>query len=176
MKITHLKDTPNAPLGEASPVGVPLGEPVSHTRVAEVERPDQVDTGIWECTPGRWRRQIVEQEFCHFISGRGTFTPDDGEPIAFACVFAPDESGSALLNNLHARPDRKGEGAGSALMDAAARWARERGAAAMHLKVVQGNEAAARFYERRGWRFAGTEQDEFGGRASTVLVYRLALE
>ncbi|KSW24092.1 MULTISPECIES: cupin domain-containing protein [unclassified Pseudomonas] len=83
MKITHLKDTPNAPLGEASPVGVPLGEPVSHTRTAEVERPDQVDTGIWECTPGRWRRQIVEQEFCHFISGRGTFTPDDGEPIAF---------------------------------------------------------------------------------------------
>ena len=83
MKITHLKDTPNAPLGEASPVGVPLGEPVSHTRVTEVERPDLVDTGIWECTPGRWRRQIVEQEFCHFISGRGTFTPDDGEPIAF---------------------------------------------------------------------------------------------
>ncbi|KRV65266.1 cupin domain-containing protein [Pseudomonas citronellolis] len=83
MKITHLKDTPNAPLGEASPVSVPLGEPVSHTRTAEVERPDQVDTGIWECTPGRWRRQIVEQEFCHFISGRGTFTPDDGEPIAF---------------------------------------------------------------------------------------------
>lgn len=83
MKITHLKDTPNAPLGEANPVAVPLGEPVSHTRVAEAERPDQVDTGIWECTPGRWRRQIVEQEFCHFISGRGTFTPDDGEPIAF---------------------------------------------------------------------------------------------
>jgi uncharacterized cupin superfamily protein len=42
-----------------------------------------VETGIWECTPGRWRRQIVEQEFCHFISGRGTFTPDGGEPIAF---------------------------------------------------------------------------------------------
>jgi uncharacterized cupin superfamily protein len=28
--------------------------------------------------PGRWRRQIVAQEFCHFIQGRCTFTPDDG--------------------------------------------------------------------------------------------------
>lgn len=29
------------------------------------------------CTPGCWRRQIVQQEFCHFIQGRCTFTPDD---------------------------------------------------------------------------------------------------
>ena len=83
MNITHLKDTLNAALGEANPVGVPLGEPVPHTRVADVERPDKVETGVWECSPGRFRRQIVEQEFCHFIAGRGTFTPDDGEPIAF---------------------------------------------------------------------------------------------
>ncbi|CDF82287.1 Conserved hypothetical protein [Pseudomonas knackmussii B13] len=83
MKITHLKDTLNAELGAPSPVGVPVGEPIPHTRVAEVERPDQVDTGVWECSPGRFRRQIVQQEFCHFIAGRGTFTPDGGEPIAF---------------------------------------------------------------------------------------------
>ena len=81
MKITHLKDTLNAALGAPSPVGVPVGEPVPHTRVAEVERPDQVDTGVWECSPGRFRRQIVQQEFCHFIAGRCTFTPDGGEPI-----------------------------------------------------------------------------------------------
>lgn len=83
MKLTHLKNTLHAELGDANPVAVPLGEPVSATRVESVERPDGVETGIWECTPGRWRRQIVEQEFCHFIAGRGTFTPDGGEPIAF---------------------------------------------------------------------------------------------
>ncbi|MCY1424075.1 hypothetical protein D9M71_398080 [compost metagenome] len=83
MKITHLKNTANAVLGEANPVAVPLGEPVSLTRVEAIERPDRVETGIWECTPGRWRRQIVEQEFCHFIQGRGSFTPDGGETIEF---------------------------------------------------------------------------------------------
>ncbi|WEJ71260.1 MULTISPECIES: cupin domain-containing protein [unclassified Pseudomonas] len=83
MKLTHLKNTLHAELGAASPVAVPLGEPVSETRVESIERTDRVETGIWECTPGRWRRQIVEQEFCHFISGRGTFTPDGGETIAF---------------------------------------------------------------------------------------------
>ncbi|MBO3277309.1 cupin domain-containing protein [Pseudomonas schmalbachii] len=83
MNITHLKNTANAALGEANPVAVPLGEPVSLTRVEAIERPDRVETGIWECTPGRWRRQIVEQEFCHFIQGRGSFTPDGGETIEF---------------------------------------------------------------------------------------------
>ncbi|ORL51926.1 cupin, partial [Pseudomonas aeruginosa] len=40
--------------------------------------------------PGRWRRQIVEQEFCHFLQGRCTFTPDSGETIRI-------EAGDALL-------------------------------------------------------------------------------
>ena len=83
MKLTHLKDTLHAQLGEANPVAVPLGTPVAVASTTSVERDDGVETGVWECTPGRWRRQIVEQEFCHFISGRGTFTPDGGEPIAF---------------------------------------------------------------------------------------------
>ncbi|WP_256989637.1 cupin domain-containing protein [Pseudomonas aeruginosa] len=39
---------------------------------------------------GRWRRQIVEQEFCHFLQGRCTFTPDGGETIRI-------EAGDALL-------------------------------------------------------------------------------
>ncbi|MCB8879646.1 cupin domain-containing protein [Acidisoma cellulosilytica] len=83
MTITHLQNAIAADLGERSPVGVPLGEPVAQVACVDVERPDQVETGIWECTPGRWRRQIMEQEFCHFIAGSGTFTPDHGEPIAF---------------------------------------------------------------------------------------------
>ena len=83
MSITQFKNTDSAVLDSSNPVAVPLGEPVAVTSVTCVERSDGVETGIWECTPGRWRRQIVEQEFCHFIAGRGTFTPDGGEPIAF---------------------------------------------------------------------------------------------
>lgn len=81
MSISHFKNTADCALGEATPVAVPLGEPVAATRCIIDERSDGVEAGIWECSPGRWRRQIVQQEFCHFIAGRCTFTPDGGEPI-----------------------------------------------------------------------------------------------
>ena len=83
VSITHLQNCATADLGTASPVGVPLGEPVSQVSSLEVKRADQVETGIWECTPGIWRRQITDQEFCHFITGKGSFTPDGGKEIHF---------------------------------------------------------------------------------------------
>jgi uncharacterized cupin superfamily protein len=72
MSIDHFKNTSELALDEVHPVAVPLGEPHAVTRTHSV---------VWECSPGRWRRQIVQQEFCHFIAGRCTFTPDGGEPI-----------------------------------------------------------------------------------------------
>ena len=81
MTITHFKNTATQALGDETPVAVPLGEPLATTRSHSVERADGVETGVWECSPGRWRRQIVQQEFCHFVAGRCTFTPDGGEPI-----------------------------------------------------------------------------------------------
>ena len=84
MNITHFRNTQDIVLDESNPVAVPLSEPVAVASTASVERSDGVETGVWECTPGRWRRQIVQQEFCHFIAGRCTFTPDGGEPIEIA--------------------------------------------------------------------------------------------
>ncbi|WEK07398.1 MAG: cupin domain-containing protein [Candidatus Pseudomonas colombiensis] len=81
MSITQFKNTVTVALDDSTPVAVPLGTPVAVTSVTCVERDDGVETGIWECTPGRWRRQITAQEFCHFIQGRCTFTPDHGEPL-----------------------------------------------------------------------------------------------
>jgi uncharacterized cupin superfamily protein len=40
--------------------------------------------GLWECTPGRFERQIAEAEVMHILAGRGCFTPMRGEPIEFA--------------------------------------------------------------------------------------------
>lgn len=84
MNITHFRNTLDIVLDESNPVAVPLSEPVAVASTTSVERSDGVETGVWECTPGRWRRQIVQQEFCHFIAGRCTFTPDGGEPIEIA--------------------------------------------------------------------------------------------
>jgi uncharacterized protein len=37
--------------------------------------------GIWECTPGRFMRQLAQAEVMHILAGRGRFAPTDGEPI-----------------------------------------------------------------------------------------------
>ena len=40
-----------------------------------------VGMGIWECSPGRWKRTIREEEFAHFVSGSARFIPENGEAI-----------------------------------------------------------------------------------------------
>ena len=39
------------------------------------------ETGLWVCTPGRWRLSIPRDELCHFLVGRATYRNDDGEVI-----------------------------------------------------------------------------------------------
>src|SRR5687768_12859984 len=45
---------------------------------------NQPETGIWVCTPGRWRLTIPRDEFCHFVAGRATYVSDDGEVVEVA--------------------------------------------------------------------------------------------
>ena len=42
---------------------------------------NQPESGIWVCTPGRWRLKIPRDELCHFVAGRATYRSDDGEVI-----------------------------------------------------------------------------------------------
>lgn len=83
----------------STPVAQPLGDLVSQTRVAldEVIEDPRFSLGVWECTPGAWRRQVLQAEYSYFISGRGVFTPDEGEPIHFqagdAVYFPPNTTG-----------------------------------------------------------------------------------
>ncbi|MFY8098594.1 MAG: cupin domain-containing protein [Allorhizobium sp.] len=42
---------------------------------------NQPETGIWVCTPGKWRLSIPRDEFCHFVKGSATYRSDDGEVI-----------------------------------------------------------------------------------------------
>jgi uncharacterized protein len=84
-------------LPDAGPVGSPIGQPVVQLKcaVSAVVPERQIEAGVWEASPGRWRRQIVTAEFCHFLSGRCTFTPDDGPPLeikAGDAVFFPPNS------------------------------------------------------------------------------------
>ena len=107
--------------------------------------------------------------------GRVVIAAQDGAPIGFVCAVAPDDDGSVYINNLHALPDRKGLGVGTALLDAAAVWARAVGARRMHLKVLETNASAIAFYRSRGWRHIDRLDDEWAGEPIVALVYAIDL-
>jgi GNAT superfamily N-acetyltransferase len=50
-------------------------------------------------------------------------------------------------------PDRRSEGIGKALLDAARAWARERGATHLELDSAEARKDAHRFYEREGAQY-----------------------
>ena len=108
-------------------------------------------------------------------AGQVLVAESQGEPIGFVCALAPDADRSVYVNNLHALPERKGLGIGTALLDATARWARAAGATRMHLRVLETNVAAIAFYESRGWRCAGRAQDAWAGEPIVALVYAIDL-
>ncbi|MET0658893.1 MAG: cupin domain-containing protein [Steroidobacteraceae bacterium] len=86
-------------MGEPAPVAAPFGEIVSLVRSYAMSPNDapRTRTGIWECSPGRWRRQVTQAEFCYFLEGECVFTPDLGAPIEVragdALYFPPNSTG-----------------------------------------------------------------------------------
>ena len=65
---------------QPAPVDAP---PLSMIRGIEVLKGvyGPIKSGIWECSVGKWRRQIQEAEFAYFMEGDVTFTPDGGTPM-----------------------------------------------------------------------------------------------
>jgi uncharacterized cupin superfamily protein len=63
----------------------PKSEPPCHFSGIDVALAGAGDNacGIWECTPGRFMRQLAEAEVMHILAGRGRFTPSHGETIEF---------------------------------------------------------------------------------------------
>ena len=84
-------------LPDAGPVGLPIGQAVVQLKclVAVDDKDKGIEAGVWEASPGSWRRTIVKAELSHFIAGRCTFTPDDGAPLeikAGDAVYFPANS------------------------------------------------------------------------------------
>lgn len=100
MKMTLCKaaaKVPSTDLEDWGPVGIPLGQPVAQLRGRKIasSEGDRVESGVWECSPGTWRRQVTKAEFCHFIAGRCSFTHEDGTRIEISAgdsVFFPAET------------------------------------------------------------------------------------
>jgi uncharacterized cupin superfamily protein len=44
---------------------------------------EDIDSGIFECTPGSYRRSVRQAEIMHFLGGSGSFTPDGEATLTF---------------------------------------------------------------------------------------------
>lgn len=148
-----------------------------HVRSRRATYRGQVSDHYLDVTMPAASRADWERKLPGLLAGGGhvVIAESGGEAIGFVCAVAPDDRGSVYVNNLHALPQRKGVGVGTALLDAAARWARSVGARAMHLKVLETNVAAIGFYESRGWKCVDRVQDEWAGEPIVALVYEFAL-
>lgn len=88
-----------AAMPASAPVKAPLGDLVA--QVASVGFPSQAcptsKCGVWTCSPGVWRRQVTQAEFCVFLEGDCVFTPDGGAPLSIgageAVYFPADCAG-----------------------------------------------------------------------------------
>ena len=75
---------------------------------------------------------------------------DDGGIIA-GSVMVGDDGHRGWVYYLSAPPDRRGQGVGTALMQAAEDWLRTRGVRKLELMVRETNEAVLGFYDRLGY-------------------------
>lgn len=84
MSITVISDAVTATgLLDSGTVARPLdGKPIP-TRTLEVmlEGAGEHGTGLWECAPGRFERQLENAEVMHILSGACTFTPTGQTPV-----------------------------------------------------------------------------------------------
>jgi GNAT superfamily N-acetyltransferase len=83
----------------------------------------------------------------------------DGRVVGFTGVmhgltYVYDPPYARLLS-LVVEPGERGKGTGAALVAAAERWAREHGAAQLHLTTALHRDGAHRFYERLGYERTG---------------------
>ncbi|WP_396333536.1 cupin domain-containing protein [Burkholderia anthina] len=81
--LTVVRQAEAATIGETAPPKLPIGEIVAAQGTAQHQEATDVgaSTGVWESSPGQFRRHLKNREFSHIVSGWCIFTPDGGEPV-----------------------------------------------------------------------------------------------
>ena len=98
MSIIKISDAANIPSDQLEDWGTPktVGEPVCQLRGLTIsENEDGSQAGIWECTPGKFIREVKQAEAVTFLSGHCIFHPDNGDPIEIKggdVLFFPENS------------------------------------------------------------------------------------
>jgi uncharacterized cupin superfamily protein len=82
IRLVNAADMPSSLLEDWGPAVKPEGLPIAEKRGLWFPAHGRgIAMGMWECSPGRWRREVMLAEYAYFISGRGCFVPDGGVPF-----------------------------------------------------------------------------------------------
>jgi ribosomal protein S18 acetylase RimI-like enzyme len=100
----------------------------------------------------------------------------DGERWVGMVACRRLEPDSSWLSALWVDPAARGTGLGLRLIEAAAAWAQEQGAAAVELSVTTNNRAAAAVYARAGFAETGRRRPLPGDPSRTEVFLRRATE
>ena len=98
MSIRQLKEVAQIPPEKLDDWGKPktVGEPTCPLRgIQIIENEDGSEGGIWECTPGKFVREIMQAELTTFLSGRAIFHPEQGDPVEIGAgdvLFFPENT------------------------------------------------------------------------------------
>ncbi len=99
MKLTLIKAShamPAEAMTDRGAANEPQGQPIAWIRSKSLH--EGPDCGVWESSPGKWRRAVTSAEFCHFVSGRCRFHADTGEVLEIeagdAVLFPPNTKGT----------------------------------------------------------------------------------
>lgn len=67
--------------GTPPPERLVSGNPASRTWNLYAAPDGKFFSGIWESTPGAWRIEYTEHEFCHILDGVSRITAEGGVPM-----------------------------------------------------------------------------------------------
>lgn len=99
-----------------------------------------------ELPDAHWRERATPSETS------ATFVEDrDGRFAAIIGVFVADDPATAYLVGMWVAPELRGSGVASQLVERVLDWAREHRRTRVVLSVEQGNDRAARLYEKCGF-------------------------
>jgi GNAT superfamily N-acetyltransferase len=111
-------------------------------------------------TPDAWdekRAAMALQEATESHDSVVLVAEDGGHLVGFLTAYLDLHSvrfgHRVWVEDFAVHPDRRSEGIGKALLDAARAWARERGATHLELDSAEARKDAHRFYEREGAQY-----------------------
>lgn len=81
-QVQNVANIPTSELEDWGPVPEPISKQISHLKGLVVnENADGSEAGVWECTPGKWVRKVMDAEISSFVSGHALFHHEGGETI-----------------------------------------------------------------------------------------------